>query len=80
MAERANASDGRGHSERRMVYRGECVKVQSTQEHYECLLKEAGEIAREIYSKIIEGDRRTKKEQFALEKAIVIMRLAQKNT
>ena len=63
---------------------GECDKVQRTQEHYESILKEAGEIAQEIYDKILEGykvgGRRTKKEQFAIEKAIVIMRLAKKNT
>lgn len=64
---------------------GECDKVQGTQEHYENLLKEIGELADEIYQKILEGyqlgsSRRTKKEQFALDKAIAIHNIVKKNT
>ena len=64
---------------------GECDKVQGTQEHYENLLKEIGELADEVYQKILEGyqlgsSRRTKKEQFALDKAIAIHNIVKKNT
>lgn len=63
---------------------GECDRIQQTQEHYENLLKEVGELAREIYDKILEGyvvgGRRTKKEQFAIDKAIQIMKVVNGNT
>ena len=64
---------------------GECDKVQGTQEHYENLLKEIGELADEVYQKILEGyqlgsSRRTKKEQFALDKVIEIHNIVKKNT
>lgn len=63
---------------------GECDKVQKTQEHYEDLLKEVRELASVIYNKIIEdwkpGKKRTKKEQFAINKAIEIMRKVDSNT
>ena len=63
---------------------GECDRVQRTQEHWENLLKEVGELAREIYDKILEGyvvgGRRTKKEQFAIDKAIQIMKVVNGNT
>ena len=64
---------------------GECDKVQGTQEHYENLLKEIGELADEVYQKILEGyqlgsSRRTKKEQFALDKVIAIHNIVKKNT
>lgn len=63
---------------------GECDKVQKTQEHYENLLKEVRELASEIYHKIVDdwnpGTRRTKKEQFAVDKVIEIMRKVDKNT
>lgn len=63
---------------------GECDKVQKTQEHYEDLLKEVRELASEIYHKIVDdwnpGTRRTKKEQFAVDKVIEIMRKVDKNT
>ena len=63
---------------------GECDKVQKTQEHWENLLKEVGELAREIYNKILEGyvvgGRRTKKEQFAIDKAIQILKVVDSNT
>jgi hypothetical protein len=63
---------------------GECDKVQDVQGHYENLLKECGELAREIYNTVIEGwnpgTRRTKKEQFAIDKANQIMNLVSKNT
>lgn len=63
---------------------GECDKVQGTQEHYENLLKEIGGLADEIYNKILEGyhvgGRRTKKEQFAIDKAIQIHKVVNENT
>lgn len=63
---------------------GECDKVQATQEHYENLLKEVGGLADEIYNKILEGyqvgGRRTKKEQFAIDKAIQIHKVVKSNT
>jgi len=64
---------------------GECDKVQGTQEDYENLLKEIGELADEVYQKILEGyqlgsSRRTKKEQFALDKVIAIHHIVKKNT
>ena len=63
---------------------GECDKVQKTQEHWENLLKEVGELAREIYNKVLEGyvvgGRRTKKEQFAIDKAIQILKVVDENT
>lgn len=63
---------------------GECDKVQKTQEHYENLLKEVRELASEIYHKIVDdwnpGTRRTKKEQFAVDKVIEIINLVNKNT
>lgn len=63
---------------------GECDRVQRTQEHWENLLKEVGELAREIYDKILEGyvvgGRRTKKEQFAIDKAIQILKVVNGNT
>lgn len=63
---------------------GECDKVQGTQEHYENLLKEIGGLADEIYNKILEGyhvgGRRTKKEQFAIDKAIQIHKVVKENT
>ena len=63
---------------------GECDKIQETQEHYEQLLKECGELAREVYHQIVDdwnpGTRRTKKEQFAVDKVNQIMNLVNKNT
>lgn len=63
---------------------GECDRVQETQEHYENLLKEIGGLADEIYNKILEGyhvgGRRTKKEQFAIDKAIQIHKVVKENT
>ncbi len=63
---------------------GECDKVQGTQEHYENLLKEIGGLADEIYNKILEGyhvgGRRTKREQFAIDKAIQIHKVVKQNT
>jgi hypothetical protein len=63
---------------------GECDKVQGTQEHYENLLKEVGELAQAVYDKILEGytvgGRRTKKEQFAIDKAIEILKVVKQNT
>ena len=63
---------------------GECDKVQGTQEHYENLLKEIGGLADEIYNKILEGyhvgGRRTKKEQFAIDKAVQIHEVVKENT
>lgn len=63
---------------------GECDKIQETQEHYEQLLKECGELAREVYHQIVDdwnpGTRRTKKEQFAVDKVNQIMNLINKNT
>ena len=63
---------------------GECDRVQETQEHYENLLKEIGGLADEIYNKILEGyhvgGRRTKKEQFAIDKAIQIHKVVNENT
>lgn len=64
---------------------GECDKVLETQEHYENILKDIKELADEVYQKILEGyqigsSRRTKKEQFALDKVIAIHNLIQKNT
>lgn len=63
---------------------GECTKVQDVQGHYEQLLKECGELAREIYHQIVDdwnpGTRRTKKEQFAVDKVNQIMNLVNKNT
>ena len=48
------------------------------------MLKEVGELAREIYDKILEGyvvgGRQTKKEQFAIDKAIQIMKVVNGNT
>ena len=63
---------------------GECDKIQETQGHYEQLLKECGELAREVYHQIVDdwnpGTRRTKKEQFAVDKVNQIMNLVNKNT
>lgn len=63
---------------------GECEKVQSTQEHYTNLLLEIKELAGEVYNKILEGyqigGKRTRKEQFALDKVIQIRRIVNKNT
>lgn len=63
---------------------GECDKIQETQEHYEQLLKECGELSREVYHQIVDdwnpGTRRTKKEQFAVDKVNQIMNLVNKNT
>lgn len=63
---------------------GECNKVQETQEHYENLLKEIGEMAQEIYEGILKdykiGGRRTKKEQLSIDNAIKILRLVKQNT
>ena len=63
---------------------GECDKIQETQEHYEQLLKECGELAREVYHQIVDDwnprTRRTKKEQFAVDKVNQIMNLVNKNT
>lgn len=63
---------------------GECDKVQATQEHYESLLREIGDLADEIYNKILEGyrigGRRTKKEQYAIDKAIQISKVVKQNT
>ena len=63
---------------------GECDKIQETQEHYEQLLKECRELAREVYHQIVDdwnpGTRRTKKEQFAVDKVNQIMNLVNKNT
>ena len=63
---------------------GECDKVQRTQEHWENLLKYVGELAQGIYDKILEGytvgGRRTKKEQFAIDKAIEILKVVKQNT
>lgn len=63
---------------------GECDRVQETQEHYENLLKEIGGLADEIYNKILEGyhvgGRRTKKERFAIDKAIQIHKVVKENT
>lgn len=63
---------------------GECDKVQRTQEHYENLLKYVGELAQAVYDKILEGyavgGRRTKKEQFAIDKALEILKVVKQNT
>lgn len=63
---------------------GECDRVQGTQEHYENLLKEIDGLALEIYNTIMEGyqvgGRRTKKEQFAIDKAIQIHKVVKENT
>ena len=63
---------------------GECNKIQETQEHYEQLLKECKELAREVYHQIVDdwnpGTRRTKKEQFAVDKVNEIMRKVDMNT
>ena len=63
---------------------GECVHVQSTQEHFENLLKTVREVAHEAYNKMLEGyhlgGQRTKKEQMALDALIKIMRIVDKNT
>jgi len=62
---------------------GECDKVQLTQEHFENLLRDCGELAKAIYAGIMEGytmgKRRTKKEQLALDKAIEIMKVVNNN-
>ena len=63
---------------------GECDKVQETQEHYESILHEIKDLAYEIYNKITEdwnpGKKRTRKEQFALDKVIVITKIINSNT
>ena len=63
---------------------GECDKVQEVQSHYESILKEIHDLAREVYHQIVDdwnpGTRRTKKEQFAVDKANQIMNLVNKNT
>ena len=57
---------------------GECTKVQDVQRYYEQLLKECAELAREVYHQIVDdwnpGTRRTKKEQFAVDKVNEIIR------
>ena len=70
---------------KRGICSGECDKVQKTQEHYESILHEVRELASEVYQKILEGyhlgsSRRTKKEQFALDKVIAIHNIVKKNT
>lgn len=59
-------------------------KRTDVQGHYEQLLKECGELASEIYHQIVDdwnpGTRRTKKEQFAVDKVNQIMNLVNKNT
>lgn len=63
---------------------GECDKVQKTQEHYENLLKEVREMASEVYHQIVDdwnpGTRRTKKEQFSVDKVLEIMKKVDMNT
>lgn len=63
---------------------GECDKVQETQGHYESILHEVRELASEVYHKIVDdwnpGTRRTRKEQFAVDKVNQIMNLVNKNT
>ena len=63
---------------------GECDKVQSTQEHYQSILTEIKALADAVYQKILEGyqigGKRTKKEQFALDKVIEIHNIVNKNT
>lgn len=62
---------------------GECDKVQDVQGHYENILKELDEMAMEVYKKILEGNpgtRRTRKEQFALDKVIAIHNKVGANT
>lgn len=63
---------------------GECQRVQETQESLENVLKDCDELAMEAYNKIMEdyqpGGRRTRKEQFALDKVIEIHRLVELNT
>ena len=63
---------------------GECDKVQETQEHYENILKEVREMASQIYHKIVDdwnpGTRRTRKEQFAVDKVLEIIKKVDANT
>jgi len=64
---------------------GECDKVQDVQGHFQSVLNEIDELAREVYNKILEGyqvgsSKRTKKEQFALDKVIEIMKKVDLNT
>lgn len=64
---------------------GECDKVQETQEHYEDLLKEIDGLSMAVYQKILDGyqigsSRRTKKEQYALDKVIEIHKIVKRNT
>ena len=63
---------------------GECDKVQDVQGHYENILKEVREMASEIYHKIVDdwnpGTRRTRKEQFSVDKVLEIMKKVDMNT
>ena len=63
---------------------GECDKVQEVQSHYESILKECRDLAREVYHQIVDdwnpGTRRTKKEQFAVDKVKEIIEKVDLNT
>ena len=63
---------------------GECDKVQEIQSECESVLNEIKDLAMEVYNKILEGYtpgcKRTKKEQFALDKVIAIHNLILKHT
>ena len=57
---------------------GDCEKVQEVQSGFESVLNEIKELASEIYHQIVDdwnpGTRRTKKEQFAVDKVNEIIR------
>lgn len=63
---------------------GECDHVQGIQEHFEALLKECDSLAMEVYDRMMDeflpGAKRSRKEQFALDKVIAIHNLVVKNT
>lgn len=63
---------------------GECDKVQDVQGHFQSVLNEIKELAREVYHQIIDnwhpGSRRTKNEQFAVDKVLEIMKKVDLNT
>lgn len=63
---------------------GECRKVQEAGEHYVSILHEIKDIASKVYHQIVDdwkpGTRRTKKEQFAVDKVNEIMRKVDMNT
>lgn len=59
---------------------GECICVQRTQEHFENLLQDIGEIANKAYEKIREGSKRTKNEQLAVETLGRILNIVFGNT